>query len=65
MKCELNKSERGQLWEGVRTECWERLDEVKVLLGKDVDEVTDKSVKRFIRKVIDKRRRWMDPGNGQ
>ncbi len=47
---------RVQLWEGVRTECWERLDE---------EEATDKSVKRFIRKVMDKRRRWMDPGKGQ
>ncbi len=67
MKCESNKSERGQLWEGMRTECWERLDEVKVVLGKDVeeDEATDKSVKKFIRTVIDKRRRWMYPGNGQ
>ncbi len=32
--------------------------------GKDMEE-EGKSVKRFIRKVMDKRRRWMDMGNGQ
>ncbi len=42
-------------------------EKVKVLLGKDMEEeeATDKSVKRFIRKVMNKRRRWMDLGNGQ
>ncbi len=67
MRCEAYKSEIVQLWEGVRSECWEKLDQeekVKVLLGKDMqeEEATDKSVKRSIRKV---KRRWMDLGNGQ
>ena len=70
-RCTPYGSEREQLWELMEAECgldegWEWLEEeekVKVLLGQDVcvegGERIDSSVKSYLRKVMDKRRRWI------
>ena len=68
----IYKSEREQLWELMEAECglgeeWGWLEEeekVKVLLGQDMErgERIDRSVKSNLRKVMNKRRRWMGLG---
>ncbi len=75
-KCKAYRSEREQLWgEVVGTEdieWWSRLGEeekVRVLLGGETDTTDeagriDRGVKKYLRKVMDKRRRWMGQGNG-
>ena len=71
MRCRAYRREREQLWEVVRSgsEGWGWLEEeekVKVLLGQDMGiegvERIDRSVKSYLRKVMDKRRRWMGLG---
>ena len=68
------RSEREQLWKLMESEWgisegWGWLDEeekVKVLLGQDMclegGERIDSSMKNYLRKVMDKRRRWMGLG---
>ena len=74
MRCEAYRSEREFLWEVLRTESgieedWGELEEkekMEMLLGRDMvreemDRV-DLSVKSYLRKVMDKRKRWMELG---
>ncbi len=75
-KCKAYRSEREQLWREVvgteDIEWWSRLGEeekVRVLLGGETDTTDeagriDRGVKKYLRKVMDKRRRWMGQGNG-
>ncbi len=78
IKCKAYRSEREQLWGEVHVvgtediEWWSRLGEeekVRVLLGGETDMTgeagrIDRGVKKYLRKVMDKRRRWMGQGNG-
>ena len=72
LRCTAYRSEREQLWELMEAECglgedWRWLEDeekAKVLLGQDMEggERIDRSVKSYLRKVMDKRRRWMGLG---
>ena len=74
MRCTAYRSEREQLWELMEAERglgeeWRWLEEeekVKVLLGQDMcmegGERIDRSVKSYLRKVMDERRRGMGLG---
>ena len=74
LRCTAYRSEREQLWELKEAECglgegWRSLEEeekVKVLLGQGMcmegGERIDSSVKNYLRKVMNKRRRWMGLG---
>ena len=72
MRCTAYRSEREQLWELMEAERglgedWRWLEDeekAKVLLGQDMEggERIDRSVKSYLRKVMDKRRRWMGLG---
>ena len=74
LRCTAYRRERERLWELMEAECglaegWEWLEEeekVKVLLGQDMcmegGERIDRSVKSYLRKAMDKRRRWMGLG---
>ena len=67
-----NRAQIYQLWELMEAERglgeeWRWLEDeekVKVLLGQDMEggERIDRSVKSYLRKVMDKRRRWMGLG---
>ena len=72
LRCTAYRSEREQLWElmeaerglGEKRRWLEDEEKVKVLLGQDMEggERIDRSVKSYLRKVMDKRRRWMGLG---
>ena len=74
MRGRAYRREREQLWEVVRSgsglgKGWGWLEEqenAKVLLGQDMGiegvERIDRSVKSYLRKVMDKRKRWMGLG---
>ncbi len=50
----------------MKTECWEKLNEegkLKLLLRRNLDE-EETIDKRYLRKVMDKKRRWMDLEKG-